>query len=1178
MGEAEMNINIMSFKRAVAITTIVGLQYATLINTTFAQTLNIPNVPLNTLVSVDPNIVLILDDSGSMQFEVMPDDQIQRQTYYLYPPNAKVYGDGGVYNNNIPAFDITNNPYGALVRSPAINTIYYDPSITYTPWTRADGSLFPNANPTCAPNNPVPADGTNPGCRNLTVQTSETANWVRCTGVNNCTTNNRSETFWPAVYFRFNGGNRWNVSSYTRIEIRPTIASYSGDGREKRTDCNNGVCTYQQEIQNFANWYTYYRSRILATRAGTGRAFANLRNDVRVGFAAINKESSSVDGVNHYAMIAGVRQFTGTDRNAFFDRVYQHPIPRQATPLRKALDAVGQYYSRSDDRGPWSSTPGLIGGTETSCRRSYAILMTDGYWNKGEADTAAARANTDGTSGPTITGPGGRSFTYVAKSPFRDNYSNSLSDIAMYYWKNDLRPDLTNNLTPTKNNPAFWQHMVTMGITLGISGLTISPDDAFAAIDTGANINWPDPQTSNNAGDANIDARIDDLLHATVNSRGSFVSAQSPEELERAFRAALNEIANRNTSNAGVISNTRRFNDFALFFKVEYDSSDWKGDLRAFRPNIGDGLGREVWTASRQLPSPAERNIYTRTSTGAGVSFRWNALPSAERSLVGSEAILNYIRGDQTIEQSRGGPFRNRTSLLGDIVHSEPVYYPHSDGGVVYVGANDGMLHAFDARTGRELFAYIPRALLNSLSELTNPNYAHRFFVDGPIAIAPRLLNRSGNNVLVMAASTGRGARGLFGLNIRNPRSFGTNDVLWERIADDDDMGHIIGPAVFATVEGTGGSRRTVLITGNGVNSPNGKAVLFIIDPVTGSTIRKIDTGIDAGNGLSPPALLDRDGDGLIETVYAGDLKGNLWKFDLRGGNPASWKVALGTPATPLPMFTARSPGVAGLPQSITAAPTWAIAPANAGAIAGKIFVFFGTGSYLQVSDPTNTQIQSLYGVMDDPTQTTPLTRAQLAIRPGPVNSTLSGQNVRVFGAPLTEEQKSAQIATYKGWVIDFDTTAGERFVFSPEIKYSQKMLLEARSLIPGTDPCTPSASGYANRVDPFWGTNLDFGYVDVNKDNNFNNDTLTVNGQARFANSTATGNPFGTDAALTVPADQLDPNNGGGPIGGGGGNPPPERLRAGSCASLIVQVNASGERTRTVNFSCRTAWREVLQ
>jgi type IV pilus assembly protein PilY1 len=214
----------------------------------------------------------------------------------------------------------------------------------------------------------------------------------------------------------------------------------------------------------------------------------------------------------------------------------------------------------------------------------------------------------------------------------------------LYYWKNDLRPDLTNNLTPTRNNPAFWQHMVTMGITLGISGLTISPDDAFAAIDTGANINWPDPQTSNNAGDANIAARIDDLLHATVNSRGSFISAQSPEELERAFRAALNEIANRNTSNAGVISNTRRFNDFALFFKVEYDSSDWKGDLRAFRPNIGDGLGREVWTASRQLPFPAERNIYTRTSTGAGVSFRWNALPSVERSLVGSEAILNYIR------------------------------------------------------------------------------------------------------------------------------------------------------------------------------------------------------------------------------------------------------------------------------------------------------------------------------------------------------------------------------------------------------------------------------------------------------------------------------------------------------------------------------------------------------
>lgn len=1160
--------------RTLAACTIIALQC----NAVSAQTINIPTVPLNVLTAVDPNIMLILDDSGSMQFEVMPESPIlqQTQTYYLYPPNGQVYGTGGVYGDRIPSFAPTN-PYGAKLRSPQLNSLYYDPSITYLPWSNADGSRMPNADPSCAPNNPTPVSGTNPGCRKLNGQLTEGATWYTCTSATDCSSTTGNLTYWPAVYYRYNGGDVWNINSYTRIEIRPQTGTYSGDGREKRTDCNNGVCTYQQEIQNFANWYTYYRSRILATRAGTGRVFSTQGSNVRVGYAAINKGVSAVDGVNHYAVVAGVRSFTGSDRTSFFDHLYRRPIPKMATPLRKALDAVGQYYMRSDDRGPWSSTPGLPGGTEATCRRSYAILMTDGYWNQGEADTAAARANNDGTGGPTITGPGGRTYTYTARSPFRDSYSNTLADIAMYYWKNDLRPTLNNNITPTQKNPAFWQHMVTMTIALGLDGMTVDPDAAFAAIDSGATINWPDPQTNNNAGNAAIPARLDDLLHAAVNSRGTFASAQSPETLESAFRAALNEIANRNTSNTGVVSNTRRFSDSALFFKTEYDTSDWRGELRAFRPSVTAGTGEQVWAASQKLPDHTARQIFTRTSSGGGVAFRWSALPSAERTLVQSEDIVNYIRGDRSDEVSRGGTLRNRTSLLGDIVHSEPVYYPHSDGGVLYVGANDGMLHAFDARTGTELFAYIPRALLGALPSLASPTYQHRFFVDGAISIAPRMVSVNGRDVLPLVAATGRGARGLFGLNIRTPRAFGTADVLWERIDDDADMGHILGKPIHALVASGSGPARPVVITGNGYNSPNGKAMLFVIDAVTGQTIRKIDTGIGVANGLSTPTALDKNNDGLVDTVYAGDLRGNLWKFDLSSDNSSNWKVALGTTAQPLPLFTAVAPGTGGLAQPITAAPTWAYAPPSVGnALAGKLFVFFGTGSYFQATDPSNTQVQSLYAIVDDGAAVTPLTRAQLVSRPSPVDTTYNGVDVRVFGNPLTPQQQSQIGPTYKGWVIDFNTQVGERFVVQPEIVYSQKMVLEARSLIPSTDPCIPSLRGYANRIDPFWGVNLDFGYVDVNRDKNFDNDTVTIGGQPRFVNSTATGNVLGSDAAMSVPADQLDPNNGG-PIGGGGNNPP-ERLRAGSCTALATQINASGERTRVANFSCRTAWREVVQ
>src|SRR5690606_5374059 len=162
---------------------------------------------------------------------------------------------------------------------------------------------------------------------------------------------------------------------------------------------------------------------------------------------------------------------------------------------------------------------------------------------------------------------------------------------------------------------------------------------------------------------------------------------------------------------------------------------------------------------------------------------------------------------------------RVRSTLLGDIVNSSPTYV--ADTGTLYVGANDGMLHAFDAETGEEQFAYIPGIIdFNQLAKLSRGDYLHKFFVDGPIAVSSRKLT-PGKNLLVGAL--GRGGKGLFGLDVSTPDSFGTSDVEWE-LAETagNNMGMVLGRPILAPVR----SGVTAAVLGNGVNSTSGRAAL----------------------------------------------------------------------------------------------------------------------------------------------------------------------------------------------------------------------------------------------------------------------------------------------------------------------------------------------------------------
>lgn len=268
----------------------------------FANTLNLSNVPLYLGGSIEPNIMFTLDDSGSMQWEVMPDENLYYGSYVFPRPN-NLYG-GVTYSNQIANFD-DDNVHNFFTRSSANNAVFYNPDVTYVPWSNADGSSMGNANPRNALYNPaIPSLGG----LDLVNQQTQYACWFRHgSNLNQASGDpcNGNHSYWPITYYKYNGGSRTDRNSYTRVRITTSTASTA-----TFTSPSGIVRTKAEEVQNFANWFQYYRSRVLAARAGVGRAFAKQGTNLRVGFAAINQGSKTIDGqTSSRAIIQGLRSF-----------------------------------------------------------------------------------------------------------------------------------------------------------------------------------------------------------------------------------------------------------------------------------------------------------------------------------------------------------------------------------------------------------------------------------------------------------------------------------------------------------------------------------------------------------------------------------------------------------------------------------------------------------------------------------------------------------------------------------------------------------------------------------------------------------------------------------------------------------------------------------------------------
>ena len=1089
-----------------------------------AEEVALANAPLFISSAADPNLMFILDDSGSMRWGFIPDDLAVEGfnfettdtvsfvdgsdiTFGVCPDDAEFYA-----GHESCFFDMEGRQHLA---SNDGNPMYYDPDTEYSPPLKGDGSQFDDVDFTDAPVDGYDSDS-------LTIDLSgqyraimDEYYWV-------CDSRDDRE--------RCRRGGDFNQVGFTISEDAETEHAfyYEFDDEncsegDRGDQCYTKVQVSDEQRQNFANWYSYYRTRILASRAGITAAFIDQPEGMRVGYGAIN-----VDGT----IERGVRPFEGADRAQFFEWLHS-AAAIGGTPLRQALNEAGQYYEDSSDTGPWADDPGVSDGQDAGefveCRPSGTILMTDGYWNGPSPELG----NVDGERGDEITGPGDRYYSGYdpeKPGPFSDDHSDTLADVAMYYWKRDLQDGTIKNRVPEIEpdednqdrtpNPAFWQHMMTYGVGLGVHG-DIDPETAWEALENDESIDWPDPRDGDQE-------KIDDLLHAAVNSRGDFFSADDPDTFAEELGSLVSSFSEEIGAATGVTFDTATLEEDSLIFAAQFNSARWSGDLFASPlttdeddPDALPEIGPQAWSAAEILDARDldENPRQIITSDGEqGIPFRWSEEALSETQLADlrfgktdaeerneiAEARVAYLRGDRSREGSEADDFRVRDSRLGDIVNSTPVRvsdpaagWPDSDPfgeagdpdndseegnrysdfrarqdgrtPVIYSGANDGMLHGFAATEdgGEEVLSFMPEAIFSEepaagLHYLTDPGYSHRYYVDLPPLVSDAFIrhrNEDGSvtndpawrTVLIGGARTG--GKSIFALDVTEPERFDEANaaelVMWEFTAEDDSrMGYITEPPTIALADWDGGGDyRWTAFFGNGYNSEEEATGIFMLDLEGGLNgewedddyhfIEFRDEDDDNVTGLSPVAVYDDTGDRTVDRIYGGDLDGNMWVAE---SSNQGFQSAYRSGQDADPLFTAQADGA---PQAITSAPLVVRDSPDEDDDSADRLVLFGTGQYLNTSDLSNTQDQSLYAVRDAGTPL--LERGDLAER-----DLYKEENFENTGSTVLLSDEISNTDDENGWYVDL-VDDGERITLSPQVRGD---FIFANSSIPSDNPC----------------------------------------------------------------------------------------------------------------------------
>ncbi len=922
----------------------------------------------------------------------------------------------------------------------------------------------------------------------------------------------------------------------------PTSGSLTG--RPLRTDCAaRPSCTAAEELTNFANWFSYYRTRMLMTKTAGGVAFGPIDSRYRVGFLTIGPGSPvSTD------KFLPIDKFDTVQKGKWYDLFYKQKYNSVGTPLPEALSRAGRYFAGKHDgiNNGMSDDP-----MQYSCQQNFTIMTTDGYWNGNtgkkldgttsvdnqDSDSSkVARPIWDGATDGTAQDPDGSGTLYSAK--------NTLADVALYYYQTDLRPagskGALNTLVDTDNVPNRqdpWgtsssqktpntQHMITFGLGMAEGLMDWRQDYESATSGDFYNVrkgalnacswvsgtcNWPVPGDSK-------PANLDDLWHAAVNGRGKFFYANNTQAVQDGLYGALTSLQERSASGAAAATSTPNITPTDRgIFSTTYQTVEWYGDVIAqlIDPNNGRVLPGVSWSAKTKLegnvgPTSDSRTIYIYDSnasnrlksftyanlsttttpketswfdnkcTPASNMSQCSLLDPATDLITANNGVnlVNYLRGQSLYETTL---YRDRRYAMGDMVNAVPLYVakprfnfgdkvstPYLDwkeGTVrnrtqaLYVGANDGMLHAFNAGTGDELWAFIPRQVAPNMWKIADESYAtkHQYFVDG----SPTSMDvwDGSNWRTILVGGLNAGGRGFYALDVTVPSS---PKALWEICSDktlcsiqDDNLGYSFGNPIITKRASDG--KWVVLITSgyNNVSPGDGKGWLYVLDAITGAILDKVSTG--AGDTTTPSGLGKIAAwadnfyvDNTSPYVYGGDVLGNIWRFDLTGAKATVMRLGIAQDGSKNP-------------QPITTRPELGLI--------NDVYkvVFVGTGRYLGLKDLTDpaTQTpkgdwawqQSLYAFKD-------LDQDYGALR-APANQLVQQTITELSGGlERTISNNAVDWKTDNGWYVDFNPgnkSPGERMNVDMQLALGT---LQISTNIPDGSACSIGGDSWIYHID----------------------------------------------------------------------------------------------------------------
>jgi type IV pilus assembly protein PilY1 len=906
---------------------------------------------------------------------------------------------------------------------------------------------------------------------------------------------------------------------FERVDIVPSVTTYPK--AVTRSDCAGATCTYTEEMTNFANWWAYYRTRMQTMKTSASRAFVDVNDRRRLGFMTLNK--------NNGAGFLNVADFNATQKAAWFNKL-QTALPSGGTPLRQELSRAGRLFG-----GRLNGTS--IGGVtatdpmQYSCQRNYTLLSSDGYWNGatgkqldgttdvGEQDGGLVRPMLDGRADANTLAD---VAAYYFKTDLRDGPTGVCTS-------GSSALDVCGTST-TVGVPSEVQNMRTFSLGLGAPGfmqfrsdyltattgdfdsvrrgVTADPASGVCAWQTGGICNWPQPVNDTLTA-------IDDLWHAAVNGEGTYFSAKDPDTLYTGIYNALTAIDVVESATAAATTSTPNITsaDNQIFIS-SYKSGEWTGSLLSRRIDVATGAvigGAPDWSAGALLDarssssrtvlmfsggsptklkpfawadlSSTEKNHFSLsvlTASGSGLAqfcvVGPYCLTSAAQSSAAGEPLVQFITGDRSNEGAIADPtkfFRQRTSVLGDIVNSEAVYVGapnrrYTDGAytsfksaaasrtpMVYVGANDGMLHAFNATTGQELWAYVPTAVLPNLYRLADKEYGnkHRYYVDSTPTAQDVVIGGQWRTILV--GGLGAGGRAYYALDVTDPAN---PKGLWEYSSTNNaNLGFSYGRPIIGKLED--GTWAVFVASGyNNVSPGDGQGHVFVLDAATGALIRTISTGVGSTGTPSGLAHLrawydNISRDPTVARLYGGDNLGNLWRLDVNNNVGAA-----GYDAQRLAILMDGS----GNPQPVTSRP-------ELGKVGSNVMVYVGTGRYLGTSDLTSTAQQSIYAVKDRMTNedygnirlpTPNFVKQTMALSTCPSGSDYcnSGDAVRNIPSP-----EPVNLATNGGFFVDLPVTS-ERVNTEPVLAFGT--LLVTSNIIESGNVCRVGGSSWLNLLD----------------------------------------------------------------------------------------------------------------